>query len=480
MNELKYNPWTNWPSSGIALVSPLGTLSFPELKAVVLNLELRLRERGVNSTSLVEIQLPDAVAWIASLSLMRIGAASYLSAPGVSPLEPDFVINSGQFNLNQTSRVIGFEKGWLDLSAIKMDNSDNSPDLGVASSPNDGALLRVILTSGTSGKPKGVGVSFGQLQRRFSFLQSYWADAEHELNLMGLASTGGFYSALAAFVNGSTYYSVLPFSELALERVLNEPITLLSGSPVQIKDFIQALAAKKVTMPHLKVVRMAGATAPAALLAELERALPNVVIDLLYGSTEGGGVARRFHQSGTSPQNVGTLISGVELEIQRENGEMCRDGEVGLIRYKTPGLIADYQFQPEESQKSFRDGWFYPGDYGYMNEAGELVLSGRETDLINLGGDKVNLADIDQAARDFNLVEDAAGFVIEDPFGLPKIGLAVVGNHANLRALDVQMRKVFVSSHPSAYIRVEKISTNANGKIDREALLNEYLASKQN
>jgi acyl-CoA synthetase (AMP-forming)/AMP-acid ligase II len=86
----------------------------------------------------------------------------------------------------------------------------------------------------------------------------------------------------------------------------------------------------------------------------------------------------------------------------------------------------EYENNPEASKQFFKDGWFYPGDVGYIREDGLIVLSARSTDVVNIGGSKINLELLDQFLQNYEALQDGAAFVALDASGLEQIAVAIV------------------------------------------------------
>lgn len=459
-----FNPWSKWPSSGMAIASRLISITYPDAELVTRAIRRRLEEAGVTSESKVEIKLVDPIAWLVSLALLQIGATSYVSSGVPVAILPDYIIGEPTFDLTGFAKVIPFDSSWLETGLGSSAVSDAA--LGY---PQEDKILRVIFTSGTSGKPKGVAISFSSLKNRLGYLRSYWADARTELNLMGLGATGGFYSALSAFTNGYTYFSAYPFTPESVKFLSEKNFELLTGSPIQISDLISALNQTGLTMSSIKKVRIAGASPSELLLDQIRINFTNAEIEILYGSTEGGGVTRTIVQIGDSPLNVGHAIEGVLLEIVDDMGKPLPRNVIGQIRYKTPGLIQGYIGDPDHSQKHFKGGWFHPGDNGEIDDNGSLVLAGRDSDIVNLDGIKINLFDFDQIAGAFPNVTDAAAFLAENRQGIQVLGLAVVGEKIHMKDLEIRLVSTLGIS-PKVFVRSNSIPRNANGKVDREAL----------
>ena len=178
--------------------------------------------------------------------------------------------------------------------------------------------------------------------------------------------------------------------------------------------------------------------------------------------------------------NVGKPLSGVELEIVNSDDSLVPVCKEGRIRYRTPGLIPGYWNQESHTAANFKDGYFYPGDLGYLDEDGNLNLIGRESEHVNLGGEKVNLQDYDRASLRVEGLEEAAAFVLQDETGLNVIGLAFIGEVGNGKQLLERMRAKFGPQSPQVFFQVAEMPRNANGKTDRKKLAEAFRESQGN
>lgn len=473
MKDYPYNPWENWPETGMAIVSPAIKMDYRHLRTSVLKVQAGLEAQGIEATALVQVDLPDPFAWVATLALLRMGVASMGMGNQEQTLLPDYILGNKTVDLDLVATKLVFNLEWL-----SQEPSLEAPESPWVNLPAEDKLLRIILTSGTSGGAKAVGATFGDMRRRTAFQRTYWSEFDHNLDLMGLGSTAGFYTALVSFMNGRPYYTPRPVAKGALAALTSFPIELISGSPIQLKELVIGARAVGLNFPSLKKIRLSGAASPHAVMESIEQQFPNVDVEILYGSTEGGGVTRRTHTKGQSTMNVGQALDGVDLQIVDEDDSEVEKGVEGQIRYSTPGLIPGYWNQAKHTAANFKDGYFYPGDRGLIDQDGNLILVGRESEHVNLGGEKVNLQDYDRAACKVSGVEDAAAFVLQDDTGLSIIGLAFVGRGEPGPELAERMLARFGAQRPQRYLRLKEIPRNANGKIDRPKLKDSFLQSQ--
>ena len=91
-------------------------------------------------------------------------------------------------------------------------------------------------------------------------------------------------------------------------------------------------------------------------------------------------------------------------------------------------MVHDYLNNKQETDMFFKDGWFYPGDYGSINGKGEVVIAGRWTEVINLGGVKINQFLLDLFFLKYPNVKDAAVFSHQNEIGLDELIVAIVSD----------------------------------------------------
>ncbi len=182
-------------------------------------------------------------------------------------------------------------------------------------------------------------------------------------------------------------------------------VNLVCGAP---RTAMQWLAGRTIT-PHMPLIQVSGAKlsdADAALLLQSFDTVEDV-----YGSSE----------TSKSFVNVKTLSHGrlvtrgqpldSEVQIIDAEGKSCTlPGSKGTVRIRNGYMASAYIAEPQATEKAFRDGWFYPGDSGWWGPAGELVISGRLDEIINLGGEKVDPSTVDEVLCSVRGITGAASF----------------------------------------------------------------------
>jgi len=454
--------------TALALATPSREFTFAQLHDMVLSTSGQLHAGGVTAGALVAIDLSSALEWIVDLALFRLGART-VSIRGVEQLGSlpvaALVTEPGVRGF-LAPITVEVDEHWIDAAVRRQVEPP-----AIADYPGAAYDFRLILTSGTTGSPRAAAYSVGAFTHRMSDGHLHWTDGRPELTMIGLSTTGGFHAAAAALRLGVPYLAIDRIDADSLRFAASHGIRVLCGSPVQVALALQVLAEAAIALPELEEVRLSGATPSPALLG-LVAQLPGVIVRSVYGSTEGGGVTQVFLDVPSDPYAVGAALPGVELQVVDETGTPTT--AEGLLRYRSPGLVSGYLMA--DAVVPFPDGWFVPGDRATLAPDGTLTLAGRNEEIFNLGGVKLDPVVVDRLALAFAGVDDAAAFRVERTPGIPEVGLAVVGPGCDLRALDQALRAALPVGHPTAYWRVDAIPRSRLGKPLRAQVAREFAA----
>jgi acyl-CoA synthetase (AMP-forming)/AMP-acid ligase II len=147
-------------------------------------------------------------------------------------------------------------------------------------------------------------------------------------------------------------------------------------------------------------------------------------------------------------------------------------GAEGIVRIRGPYNVTSYSGDAEESARTFRHGWFYPGDLGRLTRNQLLAISGREKSVMNLGGDKIKPELVEEVLKAFPGMEDAAVLSVTNDLGLDEIwSLIVAGPGWDEGALRAHCGgKLPVNFVPRRFLPVAALPKNAMGKLERGAL----------
>lgn len=474
-NPIEYLSYrARYNADAVALVFGGRILSFSDLMSAVRNCAARLRRQGVCSGQTVSIYITDPVLhWVLTLAVMHEGAASCSAHPNYDPMPPgmplDVYVTDRMTPFMSRTPVVQVDANWL------TESFSGAQDISPNAFGGPDAFVRIVASSGTTGEPKAIPLTF-QMSRERVWSASGTELSGPMLSMMTVSTIGGYQSALNCIVKGKPL--VFAFTPLAVERSIElTGVTNLLASPVQLGALVQHLEGRTTRLFSLKSLAFAGAVMPKSLAQRIRaRLLPS--LEGVYGSTEAGMV------TAASPLMLekysgcaGLVVPGAEVELVDENGTPVPEGQDGSIRIRTLGMATEYLGDPEGTQEAFRDGWFYPGDRGRFVDGGVLLITGRDAELINLGGSKVNPVIIDEFLAEQPGIRDAAAFSISGTDGLPQIWAAVVVDHEiDVGQLLATARKQFGAKAPSRIFAIDSVVRNVMGKTQREQVRDKVLA----
>jgi acyl-CoA synthetase (AMP-forming)/AMP-acid ligase II len=279
---------------------------------------------------------------------------------------------------------------------------------GVAVGPRDIGLL--AYTSGTTGRPKGVPLTHGQLAASIRSAMAAWRWSgddvlAHALPLYHQHGLSGLHAALIA---GGTVHIRSRFSPADLARTIGQTgATVLFAVPTIYQALMAADAEPAADLRGLRLAVCGSAPLNPALAERLADVLGRVPL-IRYGTTETGldvsnPVDRR------SGATVGVPLPGVLARVMDNQGE-AEPGADGEIQLRGPQVFSGYWHDPAATQAAFTpDGWFRTGDIGALDPAtGHLSIKGRTKEMIITGGLNVYPREVEIVLEEHPSVAEAA------------------------------------------------------------------------
>lgn len=179
---------------------------------------------------------------------------------------------------------------------------------------------------------------------------------------------------------------------------------------------------------------------------------------------------------------TGRALPGIRVEVLRPDGSPVQPGESGEITTSGPHVLEGYWNQPEASAEKLRNGVFWTGDIGTIDDRGVITISGRSTELIITGGLNVYAKEIEDVLHAVPGVAHAAVFGIPDPEWGENIVAAIVPKHKDSvteESLLAACRDRLASYKKPKLIRfVDEMPLTPAGKVQKfrlmESLFSQY------
>jgi len=457
------------------------SISYARLTAQMNNVARRAMACGLKRGDIVALSVTDQLLHsIVILGLAQVGIVSVSVAMQKPPeeLKIDAVIANTSYPFAPKARPLSLDNSWIAGNGAPM-------EISPAGSAATNEVCRIILTSGTTGAPKAVALThnlvIGNAGRYEHLLGGRFSTYSRIYMNIGLGSAPGYWFLVYILGHGGTVF----FAGESLENTLRSfeifQIQAISTTPAMLAQLLAHCDQHPSIEVHVDTVTSTGGIFPRALLERVRPRLCSHVVTR-YGSTEVGGAAaapaeRIAHIEGAA----GYVVPGARVEIVDETDRPVSTGSEGIVRLWSEFGVDRYINDQIESAKVFRDGWFYPGDLGSLTADNLLIISGRQNDVLNVGGAKMAAERLEFVLASFTGISDAAVFAATSPSGIDEVWAAVVcGGKLDPESLRAHCRSqigdAFVPAH---VVPLEALPITATGKVDRQGLKQMLIAGAQ-
>ena len=302
----------------------------------------------------------------------------------------------------------------LDMDAL-LSRGESDPLTSASLAKNGGAAI--LYTSGTTGKPKGVLLSHGNLVSNVgaTIQHTRMSTADRLICYLPLFHCfGQNFIMNASVTSGATLILHERFQpDEILDSVKSNRVSMFFGVPVV---YSRLLSIPKIAecFHNVRYCFTAAAPMPVSVARQWRDKVGKTIYEG-YGLTETSPFATYNHDSLYRDGSIGTPVADVEVKIIDAEGRALPAGEIGEIAIKGPNVMRGYFRRPEESAEAIRNGWFLTGDIGKMDDDGYLYLVDRSKDMINVSGFKVWPREVEEVLLLHPSLAEVAVVGIPDP-----------------------------------------------------------------
>jgi long-chain acyl-CoA synthetase len=390
-----------------AVVADSVRLTFAEFDRRTARLAAAFQAKGLARGSAIATALPNGAAlyetyWAAA----RIGAVTVPLSPLLKPEAVRALAADADAAL-----VLVEERQVAALAAgVAADAIPNAAEIR----PDD--PFNIMYSSGTTGTPKGIVLSYGVRAAYCTLFAAAWRMAPESvvLHAGSLVFNGAFTTMMPAMFVGATFVLLTRFDPEAFMRAVErERVTHVMMVPSQIVALLNAPGFDASRLASLQMIGSVGAPLHREHRDRLIAHLPGRAYEL-YGLTEGFVTILDSHEFAARRDVVGVPAAFSEMRIVDEHGADAGPGVVGEIVGRGPLLMSGYHKRPDLTAQAIVDGWLHSGDLGFVDGDGYLHLVDRQKDLIVSGGVNVYPRDIEEVIVAHPDVKEAAVFGIPD------------------------------------------------------------------
>ena len=293
-------------------------------------------------------------------------------------------------------------------------------------------LAAIIYTSGTTGNPKGVMLTQRNLYANTASILEYlpisWVDKC--FNVLAFYYSFGNSILHTHMTAGACLIlqNNVAFPHAVLKRMSEEQATSFYGVPTTFALLLGHDRLKDVELPSLRYIAQAGGPMSVAQQQQLAADLPGVDVFVMYGQTEATARLSYLDPADLKRKagSVGQGIPGVTLRVGFGENARHTVEAPGDVYAFGDNIMSGYWNDSIATSEVLRDGWLRTGDLGFFDEDGFLFLTGRSSDMIKTGANRVSPGEIEDVISRIDGVAEVGVYAIDDDVLGQAIAAAIV------------------------------------------------------
>jgi len=337
--------------------------------------------------------------------------------------ELDFVIDDSEIDAVVTVQPMLDYVGGLPggIEAIRLENLSFSgfPPLRRSARRDNDDLAVLLYTSGTSGRPKGVMLTFGNLavNARQCRGHAQFTRGDSFLGVLPQFHSFGFtvLTLLPLLLQCPVIYTARFNPSKILKLLRKHRPSAFIAIPSMYNALLHAKSAREDDFNSAKYLISGGEPLPDAVSNRFYERF-KMRINEGYGLTETAPVSNMCLPEEYRPHSVGRAVPDLVQRIVDNNENIQPPGKEGEVRMRGPNIMKGYFKRPEETKAAFdRNGFYRTGDLGRQDDDGHLYITGRIKELLIIGGENVAPREIEEVLNAHPSVSDSAVIGMRDP-----------------------------------------------------------------
>ena len=352
--------------------------------------------------------------------------------------------------------------------------------LNIFENCKDHDIAAILFTSGTTGKSKGAIITHSNLSSNALALKEIWGFTGEDILLHALPifHVHGLFVALnTALLSAS---KIIFLEKFNIEDVLkNLPkSTVMMGVPTYYNRLVNEEVFGEKAYKNMRLFISGSAPLTEKTFKEFKKKTNHSILER-YGMTETGMITSNPLDGDRVEGTVGFPLPKIKIRATKE-GKILPENEKGIIEVKGPNVFIGYWGMREKTEEEFtEDGFFITGDIGQIDKTGRLTLSGRSSDMIISGGYNIYPKEIEIILNTIEGIRESAIIGVKHPdLGESPIAVLVrdskVSKISENDIIEVLNRKLSKFKIPKSIIWIDKLPTNAMGKVQKKNLRIKY------
>ena len=465
-------------------------VTYRELDSETAKLANGLKELGLSEGDRVTVQVDKCIEMVyLYLACVRSNIIFHPLNPAYKEKELSYFLDDAKPSLFISNEEtissisdLSLEHSIDHLFVLNNDGSGNFSDIStsednyitVACSDDDIAAL--LYSSGTTGKPKGIMLSHGNISSNAESLVKAWGFQESDclLHALPIYHVHGLFVALGCvFMTGSKLKWLESFDADVVLKSIPE-CTVMMGVPTYYTRLLKRDLLDSKLTEGIRLFISGSAPLLEETFNEFNQRTNHQILER-YGMTETNMNTSNPLKGNRKPGTVGLPLEDVQVRVVDEENNVLSQGEIGNLQIKGPNVFKGYWEMPEKTKEDFsKDGFFNTGDKGLIDEGGYVSIIGRSKDMIISGGLNVYPKEIESLIDKIDGVLESAVIGLSDE----DLGEKVVAVIVSEESKTLDEKKVISEikdqlagfKAPKEVKFIDQLPRNAMGKVQKNIL----------
>ena len=465
-------------------------ITYRELDSETAKLANGLKELGLSEGDRVTVQVDKCIEMVyLYLACVRSNIIFHPLNPAYKEKELSYFLDDAKPSLFISNEEtissisdLSLEHSIDHLFVLNNDGSGNfsnistSEDNYITVACSDDDIAALLYSSGTTGKPKGIMLSHGNISSNAESLVKAWGFQESDclLHALPIYHVHGLFVALGCvFMTGSKLKWLESFDADVVLKSIPE-CTVMMGVPTYYTRLLKRDLLDSKLTEGIRLFISGSAPLLEETFNEFNQRTNHQILER-YGMTETNMNTSNPLKGNRKPGTVGLPLEDVQVRVVDEENNLLSQGEIGNLQIKGPNVFKGYWEMPEKTKEDFsKDGFFNTGDKGLIDEGGYVSIIGRSKDMIISGGLNVYPKEIESLIDKIEGVLESAVIGLSDEDLGEKVVAVIVSEESKTlgekKVISEIKDQLAGFKAPKEVKFIDQLPRNAMGKVQKNIL----------
>lgn len=401
----------------------------------------------------------------------------------VDNAEPSVIVCDGEAQIRSIASDAGVKKVYTlngdGCGSLTEGASVQRGDFASVRSKRDD-LAALLYSSGTTGVPKGIMLTHGNLLANTEALIRAWGFTANDrlLHALPIFHVHGLFVAIGCvMLSGASMRWLATYDARQVVDFLPE-CTVMMGVPTYYTRLLAEPSFSASACNNMRLFISGSAPLLEETFVEFAARTGHHILER-YGMTETNMNTSNPLEGERKPGTVGPPLAGVDIRITDDQGNVLPTGEIGHLQVRGPNVFAGYWRMPEKTAEDFSaDGYFNTGDMGRIDADGYVAIVGRNKDLVITGGLNVYPKEVELFIDDLPGVKESAVIGVPHPdFGEAVVAVVVANANSTVNESDIRgacKQNLADFKVPKRIVFVDELPRNTMAKVQKNILRDTY------